>query len=178
MEAGILSERRDVFMKSEVLISQLEFNPFSMIKDDGFLISAVKGSSTALMTAGWGLMGILWNKPVVTVYVRPSRYTFDFLKSGEKFTLSFFPEDRRDILRYCGSHSGHNEDKLSAISLRDSRIEDYIVYDEAVLTFACRKIYMREMDERLVLDKSITETYYADKDVHWSFSGLIEHVYI
>ena len=35
-----------------------------------------------------------------------------------------------------------------------------------------------EMDERLVLDKSITETYYADKDVHWSFSGLIEHVYI
>ena len=46
------------------------------------------------------------------------------------------------------------------------------------IMYLCRKIYMREMDERLVLDKSITETYYADKDVHWSFSGLIEHVYI
>ena len=165
-------------MKSEVLISQLEFNPFSMIRDDGFLISAAKGSSTALMTAGWGLMGILWNKPVVTVYVRPSRHTFDFLKSGDKFTLSFFPESRRDILHYCGSHSGHDEDKLRSLSLKDSRIEDYVVYDESVLTFACRKIYMREMDERLIMDKAITDAYYADKDVHWSFSGIIEHVYI
>ena len=66
-------------MKSEVMLSQLEFNPFSMIGQEGFLISAARGGRVALMTAGWGLMGILWGKPVVTVYVRPSRYTYDAL---------------------------------------------------------------------------------------------------
>ncbi len=160
------------------MLSQLEFNPFSMIGQEGFLISAARGGRVALMTAGWGLMGILWGKPVVTVYVRPSRYTYDALKAGERFTLSFFPRDKADVLRYCGSHSGRECDKLAGSGLKEERIGDYVVYNEANLTFACRKLYMREMDERLVLDKSIIGEYYGEKDVHWSFTGQIEHVYI
>ena len=34
------------------------------------------------------------------------------------------------------------------------------------------------MDESLIMDKGIVDEYYEDKDVHWSFSGQIEHVYI
>lgn len=165
-------------MKSEVLISQLEFNPFSMIGEDGFLISAARGRQVALTTSSWGLMGFLWNMPVVTVYVRPSRYTYDFLKTCDRFTLSFFPKEMANVLKYCASHRGWDVDKLAGSGLADERIGDYVVYSQSILTFACRKIYMREMDEKLVLDKAIVENYYGEKDVHWSFTGQIEHVYI
>ena len=165
-------------MKTEVMLNQLEFNPFSMIQDEGFLISVSQGGRDALMTAGWGAMGFLWNRPIVTVYVRPSRYTFDFLKSSSFFTVSFFPPKMASTLAWCGSYSGRDTDKLAGSGLTACRIGDYLTYEEAGLTFACRKIYMREMDERLVLDKEMTHEYYGEKDVHWSFTGQIEHVYI
>ena len=163
---------------SVVPVDKMEGNVVDRISNQWMLVTAGDGEKCDTMTASWGGIGFVWGTPAATVYIRPQRYTREFIDARERLTLSFMGEEFRQALTYCGSHSGHNEDKLRALSLRDSRIGDYIVYDEAVLTFACRKIYMREMDERLVLDKSITETYYADKDVHWSFSGLIEHVYI
>ncbi len=165
-------------MKSEVFLKQLEFNPFTMIRDDGYLISAAKGNSVGLMTANWGTMGYLWNKPIVTVYVRPSRNTWSFLKDCDRFTVSFFPPEFSRILEYCGSHSGRDVNKLAETGLKDLRIDDYVIYEGANLTFACKKIYCREMDERLIMDKTVGDTYYKEKDVHWSFTGQIEHVYI
>lgn len=165
-------------MKREVLIGQLEFNPFSMIGEDGFLVSAAKGAHVALTTSQWGLMGFLWNRPVVTMYIRPSRYTFEFLRSVDRFTVSFFPQEMAPALRYCATHRGWNEDKLAGSGLVPERIGDYVLFSQSNLTFACRRLYMRPMDESLIMDKVIVDEYYEDKDVHWSFSGQIEHVYI
>ena len=39
-------------------------------------------------------MGVLWQKPVVTVYVKPERYTWKFLEKGEYFTVSFLKGTR------------------------------------------------------------------------------------
>lgn len=32
------------------------------------------------MVIGYGTMGTLWEKPIVTVYVAPSRYTYEFME--------------------------------------------------------------------------------------------------
>lgn len=167
-------------MKREVPLSALEFNPFSMIGDEGFLVSAAgSGGSVGLMTGGWGVMGILWGEPVVTIYVRPSRKTFDYLNKADRFTLSFFPPEKADALRYCGSVSARdNPAKLRDSGLHEKITDGYVVYEEANLTFACRKLYAREMSEGLVMDSSIVERYYSGKDVHWSFTGRIERVLI
>ncbi len=165
-------------MKREVLISQLEFNPFSMIGEDGFLVSAARGADIALTTSQWGLMGFLWNMPVVTMYIRPSRYTFDFLRNVDRFTVSFFPPEMSGALRYCATHRGWDEDKIAGSGLVPERVGDYVLFSQSNLTFACRKVYMRPMDESLIMDKDIAGEYYKHKDVHWSFSGQIEHVYI
>ena len=65
-------------------------NPFKLIDDDWFLLSAGNPQSFNTMTASWGGMGILWNKPVVFCFVRPQRYTYKFMESNEFFTMSFF----------------------------------------------------------------------------------------
>ncbi len=49
------------------------------------------------MTASWGGVGYLWNKPVVFVFVRPERYTFEFIERCDCFTLSFLCEEYRSV---------------------------------------------------------------------------------
>jgi flavin reductase (DIM6/NTAB) family NADH-FMN oxidoreductase RutF len=48
------------------------------------------GDKTGLntMTIGWCQLGRLWNLPVCTVYVRPERYTYQFMESHDYFTVS------------------------------------------------------------------------------------------
>ena len=50
------------------------------------------------MTISWGGMGTLWSKPVVTVYVKPCRYTYGFMNDNEYFTVSFYPEECRKAM--------------------------------------------------------------------------------
>ena len=45
--------------------SQLEINPFTMIGKDCFLITAGNMSEWNTMTAAWGGLGYIWNKPSV-----------------------------------------------------------------------------------------------------------------
>ena len=75
-------------------ISQLhpetvEDNVFKLIGKDWMLITAGTSESFNTMTASWGGMGVLWDKKVSFVFVRPTRFTFEFL---EKFILRNDPE--------------------------------------------------------------------------------------
>lgn len=67
------------------------------------------------MTVSWGGFGTIWNKPVVTVYVRHNRYTYEFIENNEYFTLSFFSDEYKKDLSILGSKSGKdiNIDNMS-----------------------------------------------------------------
>ena len=43
-----------------------------------------------MMTVSWGGIGILWNKPIAVCYIRPQRYTLDFVNKTGRFSLNFF----------------------------------------------------------------------------------------
>ena len=58
--------------------------------------------SLQAMTASWGCAGILWNKPVAICFVRPQRYTDEFIRQSDRLTLTFFDESMREALRFCG----------------------------------------------------------------------------
>jgi len=66
------------------------------------------GDKTGLntMTIGWCQLGRLWNLPVCTVYVRPERYTYQFMESHDYFTVSILPEEAKKVTALCGSKSG------------------------------------------------------------------------
>ena len=61
-------------------ISELSFNPFNKIGKQWMLVTAGKKDKFNTMTASWGAMGILFNKPVAIIFIRPQRYTFEFLE--------------------------------------------------------------------------------------------------
>ena len=61
--------------------------------------------------------GVLWGKNVAFCFIRPGRHTLGFVERSEMFTLSFFGENYRDALNYCGTKSGRDVDKVAGAGL-------------------------------------------------------------
>ena len=55
------------------------------------LASQDAGGKLNPMTIGWGVFGWIWARPVFTVLVRPSRYTFACLEAAGDFTVNVRP---------------------------------------------------------------------------------------
>ena len=64
-------------------------NFIEIIGKEWMLVSAGDKDKFNMMTASWGGVGFLWNKPVVFVFIRPERYTREFVDEKGCFTLSF-----------------------------------------------------------------------------------------
>ena len=90
----------------------LDKNIFSAIGDQWMLITAGTADRCNTMTASWGGLGVIWNAPSATCYIRPQRYTKEFVDREDYFTLSFFGEEHRKALQLCGSKSGREVDKV------------------------------------------------------------------
>ena len=90
-------------------IKSMEMKPFEKIGSEWMLITAQKDGKVNTMTASWGGIGILWNKPVATAYIRPQRYTKEFVDNNEVFTLSFFGGEYMKEMGYLGRVSGKDE---------------------------------------------------------------------
>ena len=90
----------------EIKIEELSFNPFTKIAKEWMLITAGDEEKSNTMTASWGGLGIMWGKNVATAYIRPQRYTKEFVDNSDTFTLSFLSEEYRKALSVCGTISG------------------------------------------------------------------------
>ena len=151
----------------ETDISSLRFNPFDKISRQWMLITAGEKEHSNTMTASWGGVGIMWGKPVATAYIRPQRYTKEFVDQNEYFTLSFLPEEYRKALNVCGSVSGRDvEDKWAQAGLHPFEIDGTTAVEEADEIFVCRKLYAQEMLPECFIDRSCDEKWYPEKDYH------------
>ena len=160
----------------EIKIDDFSENPFKLIGSDWMLITAKKGEKTHMMTASWGGVGILWNKPVATIYVRPQRYTKEFIDNEEYFSLCVLPEDYRQILNYCGTKSGRDEDKIAETKLTIDESEKVPIFKESRLVLICKKLYAQDLTEQSFIDKSLVEKNYKAKDFHTMYIAEIEKI--
>ena len=154
----------------------LDQNVFSLIGDQWMLLTAGTGEKCNTMTASWGGLGVLWGKPVATVYIRPQRYTLEFVEREEKFTLAFFGEEYRKALALCGSKSGRDIDKVKECGFTVEMADGAPYFAQADLVLVCRKAYWQDMDPTHFLDGEIDGKWYPEKDYHRIFIGEIETV--
>lgn len=160
----------------QIEINEFSENPFKLIGSDWMLITAKKGDKTNMMTASWGGVGILWNKPVATIYVRPQRYTKEFIDNEEYFSLCVLPEEYRQILNYCGTKSGRDEDKIVETKLTIDESEKAPIFKESRLVLICKKLYAQDLTEQSFIDKSLVEKNYKAKDFHTMYIAEIEKI--
>ncbi len=150
----------------EITAAQLEGNPFSMIGKSWMLITAEKGGKVNTMTASWGGLGIMWGKNVAFVTIRPQRYTNEFVKSSDTFSLSFYDESYRKTLAYLGRVSGRDENKVEKSELTVAYDNGTPYFEEANTVLICKKLYAQPYTKDSFVDKSIIQDSYPEKDFH------------
>ena len=118
---------------------QQEFakNGFNWFTENLILCSGDTAASNA-MTIGWGGIGnyLGHERPAVTVYVAPARYTWQFMERYPRFTIMQF--DDPEVAKYMGSHSGRDGDKAAALGLHVAYTEHGTpYYEEATTVIEC-----------------------------------------
>lgn len=158
-------------------IQTWEGKPFEAIGKDWFLLTAgTQEQGFNFMTASWGQMGILWNRPSVTCYVRHSRYTYGFMEEQDTFTLTFLPESKRDALKFCGANSGRACDKVKETGLHPITLDGGVSFEEATLVLVCKKQFSADMKTE-DLPKTIADNFYANDAAHKLYIGEIISAY-
>ena len=154
---------------------------FDRIGKEWMLITArgknEKGEDTVnTMTASWGGMGVLWNRPVAFCFVRPQRYTYGLTEQAERFSLSFFGEEHRAALRLCGTKSGRDTDKFAAAGLTPVFENGTPFVGEARLVLLCRKLYADDLNAAKFVDTALLSNY-KEQDYHRMYICAIEAIY-
>ena len=132
------------------------------------------------MTIGWAQMGTVWGTPMCTVYVRPERYTYDFMEEQDYFTVSVLPLDhKKTTMVYCGTKSGRDVDKVKDCGLTVSFGEGNAPYiEEAEWVLVCKKVYAQDLAAEHILEQDLISPYYGAKgNWHKMYMGKVVEAY-
>lgn len=151
---------------------------FQTIGNEWALLAAGDEARFNAMTISWGSLGFIWQRPIVTVLVRPPRFTHQFTETFETFSVSFYKGHRR-ALSIMGNQSGRDGDKVAAAGLTPQFIDGVPTFKQAYLTVIARKLYRGELTAPGFLDPSIDADFYPEKDYHTFYHAeilkVVEH---
>ena len=139
------------------------------------LLTAGDSDKFNTMTISWGGLGTIWGKPVATVYVRTSRYTHDFMDANDFFTLSFYPEEFKQILGVLGSKSGRDMDKMKGSGLTPVQTGESMSFKEAEITLICRKLFRQQLDVASI-PEDVAKAMYEGQAPHDMYIGEIVEI--
>lgn len=171
-------ERLGMHMLQETSIDTLNFNPFNKIGKEWMLITAGNGEKINTMTASWGAMGVMWGVNTVTVYIRQSRYTKEFIDNNDTFTISVLGEQYRKALTLLGTVSGRDRDKIGESGLTPCFLDNAPAFEEADMVMVCRKLYEGYMSPENFTAAENDAKWYSDKDYHTMYIAEIKKVFV
>lgn len=151
-------------------------NIIEMISREWMLITAGNKKAYNMMTASWGFMGEMWGNHSVSVMVRPTRYTMEFINKSDYFSLSFYGDDKK-IHKVCGGLSGRDVNKTELAGLTPNFCEKAPYFCEARLVIICKKQYVQKLSEDCFTDKTPLSNWYKG-DLHYNIIGKIEKVLV
>ena len=163
-------------MYKRISAKEIPGNIINMISREWMLITAGDKRAYNMMTASWGFMGELWGDDCVSVFVRPERYTMEFIDKSDYFSLSFYG-DNKAIHKVCGSLSGRDVNKTEMAKLTPDFCEKAPFFCEARLVIICKKQYVAPLDKCAFTDKEPLSKWYGG-GMHVNVIGKIEKVLI
>ena len=153
-------------------MDQFKAESFNLFNRQWALLTAGTAGSYNAMTISWGGLGTLWGRPAATVYVKPVRYTHDFMEKCDYFTLSFYSDEYRNALNIMGSESGRDGNKDQKAGLTPVMLEHGVTYEEADVTLVCRKMYHQDT-VRENMPQNIVDRIYTTEEPHTMYIGEV-----
>lgn len=154
--------------------------PGNIIKllNDWMLITSGTDSETNTMTASWGGIGVLWEKPVAFCFINPTRHSITTMDKGDTYTISFYTEAYKDALLYCGNTSGKNTDKIKGSGLTPIKTASgATAFGEAWMILECKKILAQQISPDSVFAKDLSSDW-SKNGFHKIYVGEILNVWI
>jgi len=147
-------------------------DPLKLFDESWALVTSGDINNHNSMTISWGELGTLWHRNVVTIFIKPCRYTFKYLQENEYFVVSFFDERYRSSLGVMGKLSGRNVNKDLEAKLTPKKYKNVTIYQEAKISLICKKIYFNQLDINNIPQEEI-DRYYRLEEPHYIFIGEI-----
>ena len=157
----------DILKESQKVLSKL---------DQGILLTTKYKEKVNTMTIGWGTIGIEWGLPIFIAFVRTSRYTKKMLDQSKEFTINVpIDQDVKNIIGYCGTHSGKDHDKIKEMNLTlvPGETANVPAIKELPLTLECEELQKRYYPQ--VVDSSVSG---SNQDIHVMYIAHIKKAYI
>lgn len=158
--------------------TELPGNIIEEVCNKWMLLSAGTEEDFNFMTVNWGMMGELWFKPAVTVYVRHSRHTLGYMENNDTFTLTSLKPGHQEALNLAGTKSGRDIDKLKESGLTAAFVDGCPTFEEAAYTIVCKKMYADDMPPENFLDQDAFNKSYPEPDYHKMYVGQIIAAYV
>ena len=144
-------------------------NTISDIKSKGafLVVKSEVDNRINTMTIGWASLGFMWGKPIMTVMVRKSRFTYQLIEEATSFTVSIPEDDLKGALKFCGTKSGRDFDKFEKCNLATISSKKVVspIINIPGMHYECKIVCKSEMDPKLVYSK-YKENYYKGNDFH------------
>jgi len=166
--------------KIEVPFTKYLDKTVEIMRDPGLLLVSVdKDGQPNVMAIGWGLIGVIWRKPVFIVAVRPSRYTYKLIEETGDFTVNVPSKDMSDIVEYCGTVSGRDHDKFKEKNLKavPSKYVKSPIIDQCLINYECKVIYKTKL-EPAIIPRDVKSLFYPGNDYHTLYFGEIQIVHV
>lgn len=142
---------------------------------DGLLLAATKRSGESnTMTIGWGTIGVIWGRPIFTVLVRPSRYTYQLIEESDEFTVNVPTLALKEFVLFAGTKSGRDYDKFSKFQLEVSpgHTVRAVTIDACPLAYECKVVQKNDVIPA-TFDPTISSRFYPQGDFHRVYYGEI-----
>jgi flavin reductase (DIM6/NTAB) family NADH-FMN oxidoreductase RutF len=165
----------------EIPVGDFQSKNYSLFSEKWFLLTGgdFRKNHFNTMTIEWGSIGKVWRMPLVQVFVRHSRYTYQFMEQYDSFTLSCFPPQYKKALTLLGTKSGRDGNKIAEAGLTPQAASSVAspVFAEAELTIECEKIYWDDIVLNQILKEEAVTRYGTNPDIHRVYFGKIVAIY-
>lgn len=140
-------------------------------------VAGPEGRANA-MTIGWAQLGILWGLPVLSVFVRPSRYTYGLLEEAMDFTVNVPDRGMEEVVEFCGRVSGRDHDKLAerGLTAAPARRTRSPILAECLLHYECRVVQRADILPEAMTSDAV-QSFYPQGDYHRVYFGEVLAVY-
>jgi flavin reductase (DIM6/NTAB) family NADH-FMN oxidoreductase RutF len=120
------------------------------------------------LVIGWGTIGIGFSKPLFTVFIKPERYTYQFIEKSEIFTVSYIDNKLYPKFIPYGAQSGKDINKEEVYGTHIKFLDDGgITFEEAVEVYVCKivaKLHPTEKD----VHQEIIDNYNGNLKLYFS----------
>ena len=149
-------------------ITSYNLNVFNELGNKwGIVTGGDKTTGFNCLTVSWGGLGVIWGKNVAYIFVRHSRYTFEFLEKSDSVTISFLSDEYKQAKGLIGRVSGRDADKVADAGLHYTYDPDFdgAYIRESDYCFKMKKLYHVDLPFES-LPKEIINRYYPNGDMH------------